>query len=750
MSSSTRRGRDLALTALVLLLLVLALRFLAGGTTPASAAPSPADRSVEEAQAPDGATSPSDPARRAAPATGAVAEPAADALGWSALREPGRIAGSVRGRGAGPLAGAELVLRPAAPRFGPAGPLSVLAAETRAATDAAGRFSLAVGEGPWSLEVRAEGYGAWRDERLRAGDYRAVELVPAVRLSVFATGADGAPLAGVACSLRDDFRRIDRRPLAAGTTDASGRAVLDGVAPGERYLLVEKPGYQRRVETVDVPRASGWHAVEVRLEPGLGVAGRVLADEDGAPLAGARVRVEAYAAGQSCIAELVTAEDGAFASELSYAPDEPVTVTARSPGRGEAAQSVLLRAPDDGARRRELELRLPVAERRLRGRAVDPRGVPLAGVTVTYTPAAPLGRGREALAAALAQVTPHFERWRSAGTTGIDGAFEVDGLAVRPEHVLLLAAEGRAPAVRWIPSAGTPGTTEVGDVVLQPNGSIAGFVLALEDGEPIAAARVRAQLEIVLRDSDLASEFDGWRPTAWWRPLAATTAADGSFRIEDVAAGKYDLLLPGLEGASVQVDPGTAAGPLVLRVSRAPFAEEDEHTVEGAVLGEDGEPVGDAFVALFPAGAAGDEPLAMTTTDFRGRFELGAPPEGELVLRVTTLLGGYEDHERPLARSAGSLEVRLARRDASEPLIGLVLDPRGVPLADVVVALEPPENRFCGCLSFETRSGADGLVTFRRLGDKDYRVVARDPLGRWPEVAVSPVRAGGYFEAAFR
>jgi len=181
----------------------------------------------------------------------------------------------------------------------------------------------------------------------------------------------------------------------------------------------------------------------------------------------------------------------------------------------------------------------------------------------------------------------------------------------------------------------------------------------------------------------------------------------------------------------------------------------DEYLLLGSPNRGAGEPMGQAWVALFddaePAQEPASEvpPVAMTMTDFRGHFELDAPRERALRLHVSSLLGGYQDHDAPLEERGAALEIRLASVAQSEPLVGLVLDPLGAPLEGIPVAIQPPENRFCGCLSFETRSGKDGLVTFPPLADKDYRIVARDPEQRWAEVEVFPARPGGYFEVVF-
>jgi RNA polymerase sigma-70 factor (ECF subfamily) len=98
---------------------------------------------------------------------------------------------------------------------------------------------------------------------------------------VAARHADGSP-AGIALRLEPQFgaepsfRDVDLR------TDAAGRALVGQLAPGP-YRLVPDRGVPRFVDL-----GSSTQAIEIDLEPGIRVEGRVL-DGDGNPLVGARI-----------------------------------------------------------------------------------------------------------------------------------------------------------------------------------------------------------------------------------------------------------------------------------------------------------------------------------------------------------------------------------------------------------------------------------------------------------------------------
>ena len=90
--------------------------------------------------------------------------------------------------------------------------------------------------------------------------------------------SEGNPIANADLSLSRSFRR------AICTTDDQGRFELDRVPPGRNEVAIRAKGYVPALKQVDA--AAGMAQVEVRLEDGGTVSGRVV-DEDNKPVAGA-------------------------------------------------------------------------------------------------------------------------------------------------------------------------------------------------------------------------------------------------------------------------------------------------------------------------------------------------------------------------------------------------------------------------------------------------------------------------------
>jgi hypothetical protein len=386
-----------------------------------------------------------------------------------------------------------------------------------------------------------------------------------------------------------------------------------------------------------------------------------------------------------------------------------------------------------------------VPERVARGRATDDEGRGLVGIEVRSASIPPVGRGPDPLVSALMQVPHYTERWRQETVTGADGEFELRGLAADQQYVLAFSDPARAlaPAFTWVPLTPPGDEVRLGDVALEASGGLWGL-LRDERGTPLAGAPVSVDRELIVPGGAL----DSWRPTRWWRPIQTTTRADGFFRFESLAPGSYDLKWKGEPLTAHVVTAGQLSGPLELFVAGA--APPVEARVGGAVLGPNGEPVSGAFVALFrPDAVDGDRPVAMTMTDLGGEYELRAPPERPYTLRVSDLRGQLLDHEEALEDLPLGLErtVRLAPEPVpAEPLVVLVLGPDGIPLEGIDVLLEPPENAFCGCISFRSRSDDLGFVTIEQIAAKGHRVIVSDPFGRYPAEVYDSIWPGMVLE----
>jgi hypothetical protein len=656
------------------------------------------------------------------------------------------IAGTVLDADGAPLEGARCTLSPGRPAGGLAPELALDAGrvlETR--SDPQGRFRLPVDSGLWRLEVRSSGYGPWSEDHLRGGDRRQVQLERASFLSVSALDEGGAPVVDVELRVLGDFRDLTGARAAMGHTDASGTCRLGPLAPGSWYLSALHPQRRRVHQPIEVPADAALVSVDLVLERGVRLVGRVEAREAGATLADLSLRIEAFALGQSVVLEPSCGPDGSFATDAQFAPGEMLTVSARARGFAEVERTIALDPALAPGGEQELRLELGTPERVLRGRTVDAEGRPVPGVDVRLVVTSPLPRGLDGLQRGLARVTPHAERWRKVGRTDADGRFEIARLAAGRQHVVALLAAGWAPAFAWPPDGQAGETHELGDVRLERAGGVYG-VARFDDETPAAGLEVRAQREIVVR----AASVDTWRPESWWRPLAARTDAHGAFRIDALAAGEYELFVDGRTAGLCSVVAGQPTGPLALDLSRPDAPVLARARLTGVVRDAGQLPVASVFVGVYDAQAGEDQrPLAMTFTDTLGRFELAAPAGPVLELRAS------DPHARFLMgrETLGVLE-RAGERDlvleadpgGREPLEGMVLTSRGEPLAGAEVSLEPPENRWCNCISIQARSGADGTVSFARLADRDHTVRVRDPGGVYREKVIAGLRPGGWFE----
>jgi hypothetical protein len=118
--------------------------------------------------------------------------------------------------------------------------------------------------------------------------------------------SDGNPIANAEVSLSRSFRR------AASTSDEQGRFELNHVPPGRNRVAIRAKGYVAALKQVDA--ASGMAPLELRLEAGKTVSGRVL-DEDNKPVAGAFIQLQIGASMQAIGRPVTSGQDGRFQIE---------------------------------------------------------------------------------------------------------------------------------------------------------------------------------------------------------------------------------------------------------------------------------------------------------------------------------------------------------------------------------------------------------------------------------------------------
>ncbi len=563
---------------------------------------------------------------------------------------------------------------------------------------------------------------------------RGPELAPAAEIAVEArfVDSDGRGIAGV-------LARFEA-PLAEqyGESDAEGRLRIElGGAAGLRdggprnvRLRTHHAAYVAATRNVFLPVGETVLLGEIELEPGGALSGFVT-DEEGAPVAGATVRLARFELTDDEIElgslygfpeppfeagfETRTEVDGTF--ELAGVAVGPKRVAASADGRlGAVSQRVDVVA---GELANDVRLVLPSPEpwRAIRGRVIDSDGVPVPGALVEHGPAT---RARHAWRTERASAVGEFEvrldrrePWtlRASSPDAPQRATELAGVEPGADDVLLRLGVERW--VRVIPreSSGPIG----GSVRVVFRESETGVVLGTAWTGPRSSSGDDASAGVMTfaRGPDA----EGVRMPVPDAPFSITLSADG---YEDAEAGPFA--------------PAAVPAELVVSMTRAKSG-----VVGGIVLAE-GRPVAGAFVVLAPQPEPGSTWFRATDregdvlrfvhryslslrglsrTDAEGKFALEYPSAGSYLLVVTHATSSRErlwtSSTRPLVLASTLEEPLLVELTRGGAIEGEVLLPAERDTAGVIVGA----------------SRGDGLV-FTAVADSQgrYRIGALAP-GAW-------------------
>jgi protocatechuate 3,4-dioxygenase beta subunit len=516
-----------------------------------------------------------------------------------------------------------------APGFAPAR-LEVAAGEVTAS------LRLVPGEA-WTIEVR---------DRLGRPVPGALISTAGTGLALAATGDDGRaevrlPVAEEVRLLIDSasgHAAVTVTPPrgAAGRGGSAGGAAGDPGAPGDSAPADSGPADSGPAKSggvdsgpADSPDHSGPvepRRIVVSVAPGATLPGRVLAETDRLPLAGAHVWVRSRPDLRA-----TTDARGTFTLPLDpHAPSGTLIVLAAAPGHQQEWQLV------EAAAEEAVLVLAPQAT--VSGRVVDAAGEPVAGARLVATSQAGW-TGRRA---------PAVDRAVSA----TDGGFRLTRLDPATVHRLLVEHPRFATAELDLAAPPAGGAREDLEVVLDRGARAFGVVFGA-DGAPLAGAT--AVLRPV-RGSD--SPF---RPRSVGRdePSApsADSDADGLFAIEHVVPGRFDLHV-------------TAAGHAPLKVPGVEVPEPPEDgdlgsvslqsgaEIAGRVVDSDGKPLAAVEVKATERDMfswRGDDGVE-ATTGAGGRFVLRDLAPGtrlDLMLTATgfvleTVPGVVAPPERPL------------------------------------------------------------------------------------------------------
>lgn len=280
---------------------------------------------------------------------------------------------------------------------------------------------------------------------------------------------------------------------------------------------------------------------------------------------------------------------------------------------------------------------------------------------------------------------------RRLGTTDAAGVHRLAASSARPPSALRIEAVGRSGRT-------VPVSRRVDEllVLLPPARSVAGRVVAAEDGAPLVGASVSAE-------------------SATWSALV-TSDLDGRFELADAPEGEA-LVLAVRHPTRVPVVVGEAAA-ATIRLERG-------LAVAGRVVDWRGAPVADAEVFGVGAGSLGAPRVARADRD--GRFELvGIAPDERLALLAASPTHASDAALRWIDPSAGD-----------DDGVTVVVAPRGA----LTITGAPPGRH---------RLEADGVIApvpflerrFAAAPDGVARV-ARLPAGRWRVVPEDGAAARG-------
>lgn len=527
-------------------------------------------------------------------------------------------------------------------------------------TGAEGAFTLGpLPDGDYTVVASSPGLLPAR-ARVERGDRAKVrlELLAPRRLAGRVT-LEGVPTGGVVVGLRGEHRKVEL------TTDAGGSFAFGALRPGE-YQLLATLGDRVAQEAVTVPRRRDVDDVTLALAAGVTVDGTVV-DDTGAPIAGAKVRLDRRAPRPRMGAATATT-DGA--GRFRFGPIAPGELELA------ASRDGYLPATDEEVRVAAVESRTVTLAlqraRRIEGKVVDREGTPVAGAVVV---ASPRGQGSDV---------------ETSDRTGTDGAFGLDlrggGYALQITHELFRPGEASVEA----PARGLV-------VRLEPGAGIEGEVLD-EDGKPVRGAHVAVVAAAPQQDR---------------AARRATTDARGRFRLGGLDPGTVFVIaqrsmaeLAATAVARVEVPPEGAA-PVRLRF-------EAGLALAGTVVDPDGAPLAGVKVWAHGAernrGGGFGEFLAATSqgqaeSDDAGRFTIRGLRGGEHL--VTAGKEGFWQPTPPPRVRPGDAEVRvvLSRRAAVR---GRVVGEGGAPLASARVNGRLPEE---GDGRFSVPIAADGPLT---------------------------------------
>lgn len=407
-------------------------------------------------------------------------------------------------------------------------------------------------------------------------------------------------------------------PLVAKTEDFGDFSIaLPAEAVGTAVVTIEKAGHKKFTREVEIDPARAHPFVDVVLEGDTNVEGVVRRQQDGNPIAGARVVVtDGY---QDF--DTTTDADGAF--DIKDLSPGGVEVKVEADGFGNWSRPLA-----EAERGSPLTVELG-PEWIAAIRVVGPKGVPVQDAVV------------EAMLNGV-------DGWRDGVTDGAGEiqfrglSPEVEALQVRVDHPNFARMTGFDVTVKRPGGGGTVERT----IELIAGAQLKGSVVDNENGRPIEMARITVGASL----DNGAMEWSDF---------------EGNFKVGGVPPGKHVVTVhaadwaPAVKAVNVLPD---ANDPVEFRLKPGV-------TLHGSVVNEDGEPVPQAVVSI-------NEWETFTTVGLRamsgpdGAFEIAHTPEGSMTLGA--FAQGFEPLEVSIdTESNAPLLLKLQKQPEPKPSLAI-------------------------------------------------------------------------------
>lgn len=553
-----------------------------------------------------------------------------------------------------------------------------VAARTRA--DAGGRFALpAEPHRAYALRARVAGLAPAELRRAFSGDDVELRLRPGAAIAGLVLRPDDLPALGARLRLRPGNEGHGIAQQRA-ETDAGGGYRFEGLEAGA-YVLEVSSSEGATPSWIKLSLEAGEERrVDVHLERGVELRGRVVDGSTGLPIAGAEV-------GESWVFRkwVATDDDGRFVY-----PDFPhegyVDLSVRA--RGFGWKTIEVRGYFEAAQDRELPPIELFPSATVSGRIVAADGSALGDVYVAC--------------AASVHVDVQQIDWRAARTDAA-GRYRIEDVRSDLPHALFLQRDGLGTAVFEL---GLPQREHaVPDLVLSRGVPIFGTVVD-------AAGAPRAGIEVTLSGSNAD------RATRFEQPLqasldtyvgerSATTGPTGRFSFSDVSDGDYEVVA-GLRGSESDVRRACRVAGAAVDVGEIELGA--GLSIRGRVVDPEGDGVGGVLVMAWHEGDSTPAEDAGLITRAGGDFELADLRPGTYRLELVP----YEAREgRRFAHTlregvpAGTADLVVRLVEAAE-LKARVVDSAGKPVANASVEMVVATGEPGGW----QQSDAEGRVAF--------------------------------------